>query len=64
MKKLSIILSIVALGVSLNSCRLFQGGGGGGGHCPAYGTSVDKEELLKMDINNDSELREVMSERM
>ncbi len=63
MKKLSIIICVVAMSATLGSCRLFQGGGGGG-HCPAYGSSIEKEDLLDQDINNESELREVMSGRM
>lgn len=63
MKKLSIIISVVALSVSLGSCRLFNGGGGGG-HCPAYGTIIESEDLLNNDINNETELRETMSGRM
>ena len=64
MRKLSVIISIVALSTTLGSCRLFQGGGGGGGHCPAYGTSIEKENLLDKDINNETELREIMSKSM
>ncbi|CAG5084498.1 hypothetical protein [Parvicella tangerina] len=63
MKKLSVIISIIILGASLNSCRLFQGGGGGG-HCPAYGSSIEKEDLYDQDINNESELRASISESM
>jgi hypothetical protein len=62
MKKLSIAICILALSASVSSCRLFQGGGGGG-HCPAYGTSIEQDDLLK-DINNESELRETLSGRM
>ncbi|MCB9189441.1 MAG: hypothetical protein H6599_09210 [Flavobacteriales bacterium] len=63
MKKFSIVICVIALSTSLNSCRLFQGGGGGG-HCPAYGSSIDQDDQLKHDINNDFELRASISERM
>lgn len=63
MKKFTIFISIVTLSISFNSCRLFQGGGSGGGHCPAYGSSIENDHLLK-DINNEFELRQSMSESM
>lgn len=63
MKKIIIAACVIAFSVSVNSCRLFQGGGGGG-HCPAYGTSIEEDNLLDQDINNESELRLSISERM
>lgn len=63
MKKISIYISIIALSATFGSCRLFQGGGSSGGHCPAYGSNIEKDVLLE-DINNESELRESMSENM
>lgn len=64
MKKISIYISIIALSTTMASCRLFQGGGGGGGsHCPAYGSKIEKDNLQE-DFNNETELREHMSESM
>ncbi len=56
MKNFKYIFCTIAITTLITSCGLFNGGGGGG-HCPAYGSSIEKGQFENDNINNVEELR-------
>lgn len=63
MKKIAIITSVITISLAMSSCSLFQGGGGGS-HCPAYGSSIEKNDVQDLEKIKKSEITQISSERV